>query len=90
MTSLAPAPYNSAFRHLDSCVPIRLLHGTGAAALLGCLAWWLGGHTAPALESAAALRGERYYRLLLDDRHVGYLHTDTRRDRLGRCANPLH
>jgi transglutaminase-like putative cysteine protease len=65
-------------------VPIRLLHGIGAAALLGCLAWWLGGHTAPALESAAALRGERYYRLLLDDRHVGYLHTHTHRDRLGR------
>jgi len=58
----------------------------GAAALLGCLAWWLGGHTAPALESAAALRGERYYRLLLDDRHVGYLHTHTYRDRLGRWS----
>jgi len=65
-------------------VPIRLVHGIGAAVLLGCLAWWLGRHTTPALESAAALRGERYYRLLLDDRHVGYLHTDTRRDRLGR------
>ncbi|MBK80876.1 MAG: hypothetical protein CMQ43_08180 [Gammaproteobacteria bacterium] len=65
-------------------MPTRLVHGIGIAALLAGLAWWLGDHTEPALESAAALRGERWYRLMLDDRHVGYLHTRTDRDRLGR------
>lgn len=65
-------------------MPTRLIHGIGVAALLAALAWWLGDHTEPALESAAALRGERWYRLLLDERHVGYLHTRTDRDRLGR------
>ncbi|MEQ8859913.1 MAG: transglutaminase domain-containing protein [Pseudomonadales bacterium] len=65
-------------------MPIRLIHGVGVLALLGCLAWLLAEHTAPAIESAQALRGERWYRLLLDDRHVGYLTTRTRRDGLGR------
>jgi hypothetical protein len=65
-------------------VLIRLIHGIGVAVLLGCLAWLLAGRTDPVVESAAGLRGERWYRLMLDDRHVGYLHTRTTRDALGR------
>jgi hypothetical protein len=65
-------------------VLIRLIHGAGLAVLLGCLAWLLARGTEPALQSAADLRGERWYRLMLDDRHVGYLHTRTVRDALGR------
>ena len=69
---------------LERTLPTRLVHGIGVATLLAALAWWLGSHTEPALESAAALRGDRWYRLMLDARHVGYLHTRTERDRLGR------
>lgn len=65
-------------------MPSRIINGVGAIALLACLAWWLGGHTDPVVRSAEALRGERWYRLVLDDAHVGYLHTRTRRDALGR------
>ncbi len=65
-------------------MPIRIINGVGAIALLACLAWWLGGHTDPVVRSAEALRGERWYRLVLDDAHVGYLHTVTRRDAAGR------
>lgn len=65
-------------------MPIRIINGVGAIALLACLAWWLGGHTDPVVRSAEALRGERWYRLVLDDAHVGYLHTRTRRDAVGR------
>ncbi len=63
---------------------IRAIHGTGVAVLLGCLAWFLAGHTDPTLASAAELRGERWYRLMLDDRHVGFLHTRGDRDAVGR------
>ena len=63
---------------------IRVATASVAALLLGCLAWWLGGRTEPALESAADLRGERWYRLLLENRPVGYLHTHIQRDALGR------
>ncbi len=65
-------------------MPIRVLHGAGVLALLGCLIWLLTDRTDPAVRSAEALRGERWYRLMLDHRHVGYLHTRTRRDALGR------
>ena len=62
----------------------RVIVGTGIAVLLGCLAWVLGARTDPALESAAARLGDRWYRLMLDDHHVGFLHTQTQRDALGR------
>lgn len=52
--------------------------------LLASLAWLLTRDTDPVLESAATQVGERWYRLLLDDRHLGYLRTETRRDRRGR------
>jgi transglutaminase-like putative cysteine protease len=54
------------------------------AVLLGCLAWLLAARTEPEIESAADLQGERWYRLMLDERHVGYLHTRAARDPLGR------
>lgn len=63
---------------------IRILHATGVATLLGCLAWLLAAHSDPTLRSAADQLGERWYRLRLDDRHVGYLHTRNRRDAAGR------
>ncbi len=62
---------------------LRLLNGLGALALLGGVAWLLAERSDPVLQSAAALRGERWYRLLLDERHVGYLHTRISRDALG-------
>lgn len=65
-------------------MPVRIIHAAGTLALLAGLAWLLADRTHPALESAQALRGERWYRLLLDDRHIGYLHTRTVRDLLGR------
>lgn len=63
---------------------VRTIHGFGVTLLLGCLAWLLAGDTDPVLHSAADLRGERWYRLTLDDRHVGYLHTVTARTASGR------
>lgn len=64
-------------------MPPRIINGVGVVAVLACLAWWLGGQTDPVVRSAEALRGERWYRLVLEDAHVGYLHTRTRRDALG-------
>ncbi len=63
---------------------IRTVHGVAVIVLLAALAWWQAAHTDPTLASAAALRGERWYRLMLGNRHVGYLHTLTRRDPRGR------
>jgi hypothetical protein len=60
----------------------RIATATGMALLLGGLAWVLGGD--PVLESAAARMGDNWYRLMLDDRHIGFLHTRTSRDGLGR------
>jgi transglutaminase-like putative cysteine protease len=62
----------------------RTVIATGFALLLGCLAWALGSRTDPTLESAAARLGESWFRLMLDDRHVGFLYTRTHRDALGR------
>ncbi|MFU8815637.1 MAG: transglutaminase-like domain-containing protein [Pseudomonadales bacterium] len=63
---------------------MRVTVGVGIAVVLACLAWALGGRTDPVLEGAAARLGDRWYRLMLDDHHVGFLHTQTRRDALGR------
>lgn len=62
----------------------RLLWGTVALAALAAVAWALAAQGHPVLTSAAELRGERWYRLLQDERHVGYLHSRTWRDALGR------
>lgn len=64
-------------------MPKRLIHGTGVLTLTAVLAWFLAGQTDPTLRSADALRGERWYRLVHDGSHVGYLRTRTQRDRLG-------
>jgi hypothetical protein len=62
----------------------RIAVATAVALLLGGVAWALGGRTDPVLESAAARLGSSWYRLMLDDHHVGFLHTRTARDLLGR------
>lgn len=63
---------------------MRLLGGLCAVGCLGVLAWLLAGRGDPVLSSANDLRGERWYRLLLEDRHVGYLHTRIERGIRGR------
>lgn len=62
----------------------RLLHGAAVLVLLGLLAWLLGGRADSYTAAAVDLRGERWYRVLLHGRQVGHLHTETRRDALGR------
>jgi hypothetical protein len=62
----------------------RQLNALGLLLLAGTLAAALASGIDPTLRSAADQRGERWYRLTVNDRHVGYLHADTRRDALGR------
>lgn len=78
-----PASSAGVFGLPQALTAVRLLNGLGALVLLGAIAWLLAERSDPVLRSADALRGERWYRLLLDDRHVGYLHTRIRRDVLG-------
>ncbi|MFW6093383.1 MAG: transglutaminase-like domain-containing protein [Pseudomonadota bacterium] len=63
---------------------IRIVNGLGVTALLAALACLLSARTEPEIASASSQLGERWYRLTLDDRHVGYLHTLAARDLLGR------
>ncbi|MBX3707657.1 MAG: transglutaminase domain-containing protein [Pseudomonadales bacterium] len=61
----------------------RFSLGLLAAVLAGTLAWVLAERTSGPVAQAMDLAGERWYRLTLHDRHIGYLHSTTGRDRLG-------
>ncbi len=62
----------------------RLLAALAAALALGGLAVALARLTDPAVRSAEHMAGERWYRLMLNDEQVGYMRTDSRRDRRGQ------
>ena len=62
---------------------VRLIVGTLACALLASFAMGLAGLAPQTAQRASNMQGERWYKLTLDDRHVGYLHSRTWRDRAG-------
>jgi transglutaminase-like putative cysteine protease len=66
--------------------PIRLAAGIVVTLALGALATLLESRGSPVLSSAAHLTGERWFRVMLEDRQIGYLHTRGERDRLGRFS----
>ncbi len=58
----------------------RILSGYGACAIAAVLAWQLQGQLPQEILRAYALEGSRWYKLELQDRHLGYWRTDTTRD----------
>lgn len=63
---------------------LRLSIGSLTCALLGAVIYVLGEQSAPAVQSAHSLLGDRWYELELKDQRVGYLHTRGLRDHGGR------
>ncbi len=62
---------------------VRLFLGVLALVLAGLYAVWLDAMQPAEIRTAARLAGERWYRLLMEDTHIGYLHARSWRDRGG-------
>ena len=62
---------------------IRLLAGLLALALTGIYAVWLDLAQPAEIRKAARLAGERWYRLLMEEEHIGYVHTRSWRNAQG-------
>lgn len=62
----------------------RTLSGLGVCILAAGLAWHLSAELPGEIQRANALQGSRWYTLELNDRRLGYWHTDTRRDAAGQ------
>ena len=62
---------------------IRVLLGVLALLLAGLYAVWLHAVQPDEVRSAARLAGERWYRLLMEGSHIGYVHTRSWRDDRG-------
>ena len=64
-------------------MPVRILLGVLALSLTGLYALWLDLSRPDEIRSAARLAGERWYRLLMEGSHIGYVHTRSWRDARG-------
>ena len=62
---------------------VRILLGVLALFLAGLYAIWLDAVQPHEIRSAARLAGERWYRLLMEGSHIGYVHTRSWRDAQG-------
>ncbi len=73
-------------------MPIRLLAGVLALVLTGLYVVWLDRAQPAEARAAARLAGERWYRLLMEGEHIGYVHTRSWRDAEGswRFATLTH
>ena len=75
------AGYNAVLaKRCGAPLPTRLLLGLLALVLAGLYASWLDTAQPAEIRSAVRLAGERWYRLLMEDRHIGYVHTRSWRD----------
>ena len=64
-------------------MPIRLVAGLLALVLAGLYVVWLDSAQPAEIRKAARLAGERWYRLLMEGEHIGYVHTRSWRDAKG-------
>lgn len=64
-------------------MPIRLAAGVLALFLAGLFAVWLDAVQPAEIRAASRLDGERWYRLLMEGEHIGYVYTLSGRESLG-------
>ena len=62
---------------------IRLFWGAVALVMVGLFALWLAAAQPAEVRSAVRMEGERWYRLLMEGAHIGYVHTRSWQDNRG-------